>query len=199
MITAYREQVMSQRGASAAILRRDPHADGAHMANDGRHILVIDDDTDMHDVVRMILKPLGCRVTCCTTAPDGWAALQQDRPDLLLLDVMLSTPTEGFEVAARIRQDDASRTLPIVLISSMPQDSGFEDAGISGAGRRAANAFLEKPLSPQQLRSAVESLLASGNGKAKAGHSQPDGSHSDPNGGHSEAKGSHSERSEESS
>jgi CheY-like chemotaxis protein len=151
---AGRTHVLTREPRRVGVAMNDRSANGAGMAKNGHHILVIDDDVDMHDVVRLILEPLGYRVTCCTTAPAGWAALERDRPSLLLLDVMLSTPTEGFEVAARVRRDEELGALPIVLISSMPQDSGND-----GAGRHAANAFLEKPLSPRQLRDAIEGLL----------------------------------------
>jgi CheY-like chemotaxis protein len=132
------------------------------MASDGQHILLVDDDIDMHDVVRLILEPCGYRVTCCTTVPCGEQVLQDDPPRLLLLDVMLSTPTEGFEFAARLRSNGVFRTLPIVLISSMPQDTGFEEPGMTGAGRRAATAFIEKPLSPQRLCDTIAGLLRTG-------------------------------------
>lgn len=130
------------------------------MAGDRPHILLIDDDVDMHAVIRLILTPLGCRLTCCTTTPEGLSILRSDKPDLLLLDVMLSTPTEGLELASQLRSEDEFRSLPIVLVSSTPQDSGFEDPGTTGAGRRAADVFLEKPLDARKLREVVEGILS---------------------------------------
>ncbi len=121
------------------------------------HILLIDDDPDMHDVVRLILEPVGYRVSCCSTARDGLETLRRDPPELLLLDVMLGTPTEGLELAERIRANGGLHR-PIILISSAALDSELEGQG--GAGRLPAELFLEKPLDAPGLRAAVARLLA---------------------------------------
>ncbi len=87
------------------------------MSGNGKHILLIDDDTDMHDVVRLMLEPLGYQLTCVTTRAAGMQALRTRPPDLLLLDVMLSTPTEGLELARELRQDETCQHLPIIMVS----------------------------------------------------------------------------------
>lgn len=129
------------------------------MTQTGKHILLIDDDTDMHEVVRLMLEPLGYRVSCCTTASGGFDRLRSDKPDLLLLDIMLSTPTEGFEIAAEIKEDRSLRDIPIVMVSSTPRQ--IEPDPVTGQRPdidRAAR-FLEKPLDAKVLRSTIEDVL----------------------------------------
>ncbi len=131
------------------------------MATAGPLVLVIDDDRDMHDVVRLVLEPMGYRTAACTTAAEGLTLIRALRPDLVLLDVMLTTPTEGLEVAARLRADPELRR-PVILISSAPL-ADREECDLAGLCVR----FLEKPLDAQQLRGAVaEALRESGGASA---------------------------------
>ncbi len=126
-----------------------------------RQILLIDDDLDMHDVVRLILEPTGCTVTCCSTAPAGWALLRQGLPDLILLDIMLASPHEGLRIARELKGDPRTRPVPIIMISSIGESIGQEYAREIGAATLPGDAFLEKPLDPQALRITVARLLDS--------------------------------------
>ncbi len=123
-----------------------------------RHILLIDDDLDMHTVVTLILQPAGYRVTCCATGQAGLAVVRNDRPDLVLLDVMLATPTEGLEVAQQIRAHPATRDVPIVVVSSTTRDFDLHAGGLENA----IDLFVEKPLEAQQLRQVVGDVLLRG-------------------------------------
>ena len=60
-------------------------------------ILLIDDDPDIHLAVEMMLVPLGYELTCYSTGAAGLEALRREPPDLLLLDIMLTQPTEGLQ------------------------------------------------------------------------------------------------------
>ncbi|MEW6251292.1 MAG: response regulator [Planctomycetota bacterium] len=116
------------------------------------HILLIDDDPDMHDVVRLILPPPSYRVTCCATTAAGSSVLGAERPDALLLDIMLATPTEGLEFARRLEHDPQLGGIPIILISSAPlENPGQVPAGVAG--------FIEKPLQARDLREFLREVL----------------------------------------
>jgi CheY-like chemotaxis protein len=64
----------------------------------GEHILVIDDDPDVREAFKLMLAPKGYRLTMCATGPEGRAAAEKQPPDLVLLDIMLSTVSEGVTV-----------------------------------------------------------------------------------------------------
>lgn len=125
---------------------------------DGKHILLIDDDKDIHDAVEAILKPRGYRVTCCWTGPSGLAELRRNRPDLLLLDIMLATPTEGLDIAREIRNDPEICDVPIIMISAIGKNPSV-DFKLSDAHH--ADLFLEKPIDGKVLLQAVEDTLES--------------------------------------
>ncbi len=123
-----------------------------------RHILLIDDDPFMHDVVQLILGGQ-YRVTCRPTTASGLDVLRDDRPDLLLLDIMLSTPTRGLELAVQLKADAELADIPIILVSSAPPDPGFEKSAPGASGLAGAALFLEKPLQAARLRQAVAGIL----------------------------------------
>lgn len=127
------------------------------MSTQGKHILLVDDDPDIHDAVRLILEPLGCRLTCCTTAPEARAILRRERPDLLLLDIMLATPDEGLVLAKEIRGEQHLAQVPILIVSSIGEPPLLD--GSAHGGGMPADIFLEKPLDPLRLRESVRTLL----------------------------------------
>lgn len=65
----------------------------------GEKILVIDDDPDVREASRLMLEPAGYRLICCSTGPEGMESIATDPPDLIPLDIMLSSPSEGFHLA----------------------------------------------------------------------------------------------------
>jgi CheY-like chemotaxis protein len=125
----------------------------------GEHILVIDDDPDIREALIMILEPAGYRLTCCATGPEGLDALRADRPDLILLDVMLASPSEGFHVAHEIKNDPATGRIPIVMISAIGQTLGMDYAREMGSDYVSTEAFLEKPLEAESLLATVRDTL----------------------------------------
>ncbi|MBU0637285.1 MAG: response regulator [Planctomycetes bacterium] len=132
------------------------------MSSDGKRILLIDDDPDMHDAVRLILEPAGYQVTCCLTGPAGLEALRRSKPDLLLLDIMLASPSEGFHLAYEVKQDELLKDVPIIMISSIGQTMGMDFGKELGSDYVQADLFLEKPLDAKALRAAVEKVLSGG-------------------------------------
>lgn len=117
-------------------------------------VLVAEDDPDVRSLVRRVLEAEGCAVDVVC---DGQAALErcrQDRPDLLVLDVMMPRLT-GFEVIAHLRQDAGSGTMPVLILSARDSESdivsGF-DLGISD--------YVTKPFRIAELRARVRSLIA---------------------------------------
>ena len=116
-------------------------------------VLVADDDSDILSLVAFRLERAGYDVV---TAADGEEALRLalDRtPDLAVLDVMMPKMT-GYDVTREIRQNDAVRQMPIILLTARVQEAdvarGF-DAG--------ADDYIKKPFSPQELRARVQAVL----------------------------------------
>ena len=130
------------------------------MSTANKRILLIDDDPDMHEAIKMILEPVGYAVTCCLTGSCGLEKMRNSPPDLVLLDIMLSSPLEGFQVAYEIRQEPAWASIPIVLISAIGRSLGKGFAREYGSEYVPPEAFLDKPLEARTLRETVDQLLA---------------------------------------
>ena len=129
------------------------------MAAGNPRILLIDDDEDMHLVVRMILEPEGYQVACCRTGPEGLEAMRRDRPDLVMLDIMLSHPSEGLQVACEMRHDPGLKDIPIIMISAIGETIGKDYYSEVCPGTASGDLFLEKPFDAPTVRDAVRWIL----------------------------------------
>jgi CheY-like chemotaxis protein len=125
----------------------------------GEHLVIIDDDPDIRDALTMILESAGYRVTCCATGPEGLAAIRGNPPDLVILDIMLASPSEGFHVAHELRQDEVLSRIPIIMISAVGATMGMDYAKELGPDYAAAEKFLDKPLTAATVLRAVEETL----------------------------------------
>ncbi|MBI4717973.1 MAG: response regulator [Planctomycetes bacterium] len=132
----------------------------------GEHILVIDDDPDMREALRLILEPAGYRLSACATGPEGLSAIRKEPPDLLLLDVMLASPSEGFHLAYELKNDEVLQRIPIIMISAIGQRMGMDFARELGSDYLPVERFLDKPLKADVVLTAVRQTLARSTGKA---------------------------------
>jgi CheY-like chemotaxis protein len=130
------------------------------MADATKKVLLIDDDADVHEVVKMILEPKGYKVECSLTGPNGLEAARRMMPDVLLLDIMLDTPSEGFHIAYTLKNDDVLKSIPIVIISSIGKKMGIDYAKELGTDYVPASVFIEKPFDAATLLKAVNQALS---------------------------------------
>jgi DNA-binding response OmpR family regulator len=116
-------------------------------------VLVADDDPDILDLVAFRLERAGYDVVRAT---DGEQALQlatELHPDLAVLDVMMPKLT-GYDVTRRIRADDATNRMPVILLTARVQEADVQQGFEAGA-----DDYLRKPFSPQELRARVQAIL----------------------------------------
>ena len=116
-------------------------------------VLVADDDPDILNLVTLRLERDGYEVVGAT---DGARALEQafERPpDLALIDVSMPK-LDGYEVAQRLRSRDATKTIPIILLTARAQDSDVARGVEAGA-----DDYVKKPFSTTDLRSRVQAAL----------------------------------------
>lgn len=132
------------------------------MSGDGEHILLIDDDPDMHHAITLILEPHGYQVSSVRTGPAGLEAVWREPPDLVLLDIMLASPSEGLELAETLKRDPRSKRIPIIMISAIGRQVGAELARQMGVDSACDDRFLEKPLEAETLLAAVREALGTG-------------------------------------
>jgi CheY-like chemotaxis protein len=122
-----------------------------------KKILVVDDDVDYQLVCNMVLKGGGYQVTQALNGTQAITEMQRDKPDLILLDVMMSTVLEGVEVSRHIKSDPNLKGVPIIMISSITTSeyaSAFPDDE-----RIPIDAWMTKPIQPDVLLKTVKRFI----------------------------------------
>jgi DNA-binding response OmpR family regulator len=116
-------------------------------------ILVADDDRDILELVSLALERDGYELVLASNGEEALALARTRLPSLAVLDVMMPR-LDGCEVTRRLRADDATRALPVVLLSA------FADELQAARGLAAgADAYVKKPFSPRELSAQVAALL----------------------------------------
>ena len=122
----------------------------------GAKVLVADDDAALVGTLTWILKEQGCLVVAVPDGQNLLERLQDERPDLVLLDIMMPK-VDGLQLLERIRNEPRWRDLPVLMISSMDPEDGTAKA--LGLG---ASDFVAKPFRVKELLARVESQLRRG-------------------------------------
>jgi len=120
----------------------------------GHRVLVVDDDPTVSDVVRRYLEQAGCEVRLAADGADGLAAVAAQRPDLVVLDLMMPG-IDGLEVCRRLR--DAGDRTPVLMLTA--RDTVDDRVAGLDAG---ADDYLVKPFAVQELTARVRALLRRG-------------------------------------
>ena len=127
-------------------------------------ILIIDDDLDIIDSLKMILESSGYEVAVKTDTDNLVEEIRQTSPDLIILDIIFpEDPNAGFTAARTLHKSEEVQHVPVLLLSAVNQQSnmsfGFSDADIS-EDFMPVKGFIEKPVEPSVLLSKVKELLA---------------------------------------
>lgn len=122
-------------------------------------ILVIDDDIDLVEIIRVTLENEGFRIIDAQTGDRGLAMAREQNPDLILLDVMMGKVDEGFQVAYELRRNDVTAETPILMLTAVADQTGFDFDPKRDKDFLPVNEFLEKPVSPRSLVDMVRKHL----------------------------------------
>ncbi len=116
-------------------------------------ILVVDDEPDITALVAYHLAKAGYRVSTAANGPDALKAAREERPDIVILDLMLPG-VSGYDVLAELRRRDETRDVGVILLTSRREEAD-RIRGLS----LGADDYLSKPFSPQELSLRVNALL----------------------------------------
>ncbi|MBC7262998.1 MAG: response regulator [Chloroflexi bacterium] len=120
-------------------------------------ILVVDDDPDFVEYTRIVLESQGYQVQTAATAELALQMMREDKPDVVLLDVMISYVLDGLNVTRRMRDDPNLRDVPVIMISAIVSR---EEAGLFPTDEYlSVDAFLTKPIDPADLLKQVDRLI----------------------------------------
>ena len=124
-------------------------------------ILIIDDDPDFVEVTKVLHETKQYNVRFAYDPEEGLAKLEEETPDALILDVMMGKGAEGFILARKIRKDPRFEKMPILMMTSMREQTGFDFPG-----QRIHSKFLpvddyvEKGVEPKVLLEKIAQQLA---------------------------------------
>ena len=116
-------------------------------------VLVIDDDPGIRMIVRHVLEPMGHEVILGDDGFRGLGMAQHQRPDVVVLDLMMPL-VDGFETLRMLATDDRTARIPVIVLSAIA--SGQEDR----CREAGAVAVLSKPFEPEDLDRAIRDALA---------------------------------------
>jgi DNA-binding response OmpR family regulator len=116
-------------------------------------VLAADDDEDILELVAFRLERSGYTVLRARDGEEAFRIAREEQPDLAVLDVMMPK-VDGFELTRRLRADEATSRMPIILLTARAQDADVQTGFDAGA-----DDYLRKPFSPQELRARVQAIL----------------------------------------
>jgi CheY-like chemotaxis protein len=118
------------------------------------NVLVIDDESDMLLLCRINLTSSGLTVSCAGSGQDGLQVAFEQTPDAVVLDLMMPQ-MDGFEVLRRLREDQRTRDVPVVVLTAKTSRDDRDRCYALGA-----DAFMTKPFDPDDLTRELDSLIA---------------------------------------
>lgn len=117
------------------------------------HILVVDDEPDIREMLAQLLRGDGYSLATAASGPDALAAVATQTPDLILLDVSMPG-MDGFELATRLKADPLTVGIPIIMVSAQA-GRGARVVGLDSG----AEDYLTKPVDATELSLKVRNLL----------------------------------------
>jgi CheY-like chemotaxis protein len=131
-------------------------------------VLTVDDDRDLVETLRIVLESGGYEAIAAYDGEDGLEKVRSERPDLVLLDVMMPSATEGFHLVWKLRnlEGDYFRSVPVILLTAIHEKTELRfypdsDDGTYKAGEYLpVQDFVDKPVDPKDLLARVERVLS---------------------------------------
>lgn len=124
-----------------------------------KKVLVIDDDPDFVDAIVNVLDAKGYEVDSAPNGKIGLAKAKEKKPDVILLDVMMTTKSEGFDVAREINKDDQLKGVPVILVTGVRKEMSLPFGFEPDEDWLPVKGVLEKPVKPEILLKAIEANI----------------------------------------
>jgi DNA-binding response OmpR family regulator len=123
-----------------------------------KRVLVVDDEQDVLDVLRLVLGKKGFEVVTAASGMDGLARAQSAPPDLILLDIMMHQ-MDGWEVLKLLKLDERTRDVPVVIVSARvePKDKirGLQEGAVD---------YVTKPFAVRELLAKIDAAVGGARG-----------------------------------
>ena len=119
-------------------------------------VLLVDDDHEFVEAMTNVLDAKGYVVDSASNGKIGMAKAREQKPDIILLDVMMTTKSEGFDVAREIHKDEKLKSVPVILITGVRKEMSLPFGFEPDETWLPVKGVLEKPVKPEVLLKAVE-------------------------------------------
>jgi two-component system, OmpR family, response regulator VicR len=119
-----------------------------------KHIVCIEDEPEMIDLIQLILNRRGFKVTGAAGGKEGLQTVRDTHPDLVLLDLMMPD-MDGWEVYQQMKADEATRNIPVIIVTAKAQNIDK----VLGLHIAKVDDYIAKPFGPQELVDSVEKIL----------------------------------------
>ncbi|MGC9333144.1 MAG: response regulator [Anaerolineae bacterium] len=126
-----------------------------------QRVLVVDDDVQLVDTVRTVLESAEYEVSYAYQAEEGLALAKEEKPDLIMLDIMLARPagSQGMEASRQIQREPALQGIPVIILSGVKKVLDMPVRPVPDEEYVPVKAFLEKPFGPTELLAKVKEAL----------------------------------------
>jgi len=124
-----------------------------------KKVLMIDDDPEFVDAISNLLDAKGYEVHTASNGKDGVAKAKAENPDIILLDVMMTTKNEGFNVARELHEDPKLATIPIIIMTGIRREMNLPFGFEPDETWLPVKKVLEKPVKPEVLLSAISANI----------------------------------------
>ncbi len=122
-------------------------------------VLMVDDDPAFVESIRDLLEAFGYEVEAAFNGADGVARARAFRPDVMILDVMMRTETEGFEAARAVRDIPELQSMGLVLVTGVTATLKLPQGLVPDEKWLPVDRILEKPIDPDRLIKEIERVL----------------------------------------
>jgi DNA-binding response OmpR family regulator len=126
-----------------------------------RKILIIDDNVDFADSIKIILESANYKVDVANSVDEADKKLKDNVPDMIVLDVIMQKGAEGIIFSRKLKKDSRLNKVPVIMLTSMTKQTGFKfvEKDPRNPVFLPVDEFLEKPVAPGVLLDKVKKLL----------------------------------------
>lgn len=127
-----------------------------------KKILAIDDDLEFTDAIKGLLKLANYDVVIASNPKEGKEKFFSEKPDLILLDIMMDTPVDGFSLCHEFKtsRKEGEKDIPVIFVSAVKEKFGSRYSFTGDeAGMRGPDDYIDKPVKPEELLACIQKHL----------------------------------------
>jgi CheY-like chemotaxis protein len=121
-----------------------------------KKVLMIDDDPEFVDAISNLLDAKGYDVKSASDGKEGLEKAKAEKPDMILLDVMMTTKSEGFDVARKLHEEESLKNTPVIMLTGVRKEMNLPFGFEPNDEWLPVKELLEKPVKPEDLLKSIE-------------------------------------------